>query len=131
MNSENASPSPVEQVLREADEAMERGTKEWIAHVLKWAVVTLRDDGSFDQFHELANVMAQLYVRRTTVRKFAELVRDMRKSQKEYFRYKTGAWLERAKTDERLVDEWIASALAVPDKQRPLFPTDPPREPYR
>lgn len=123
--------TPVERVLLEADAAMERGTKEWIAHVLKWAVVTLPDDGSFDQFHELAGVLAQLYVRRTTVRKFAELVRDMRKSQKEYFRHKTGAWLERAKTDERLVDEWIASALAVPDKQRPLFPVDPPREPYR
>lgn len=123
--------TPVERVLLEADAAMERGTKEWIAHVLKWAVATLPDDGSFDQFHELAGVLAQLYVRRTTVRKFAELVRDMRKSQKEYFRHKTGAWLERAKTDERLVDEWIASALAVPDKQRPLFHVDPPREPYR
>lgn len=123
--------SPVARVLREADAAMERGTKEWIAHVLKWAVVTLHDDGSFDQFHELANVLAKLYVRRSTVRKFAELVRDMRKSQREYFRFKTAAWLDRAKTDERLVDEWVASALAVPDKQIPLFQVDPPREPYR
>lgn len=123
--------SPVERVFREADAAMERGTQEWIAHVFKWAVATLHDDGSFDQFHELAEVLAKLYVRRSTVRKFAELVRDMRKSQKEYFRTKTGAWLERAKSDERLVDDWIASALAAPDKQRPLFPTDPHREPYR
>lgn len=123
--------SPVERVLRDADAAMERGTKEWIAHVFKWAVATLHDDGSFDQFHELAEVMAKMYVRRSTVHRFAELVRDMRKSQKEYFRTKSAAWLERAKGEERLVDDWIASALAKPNPQRQLFPNDPIREPYR
>ena len=124
-------PTPVERVFRDADAACERGTVEWLAHVFKWVSATIPDDGSFDQFHQLAAVLAKLYVRRSTTLKFAELVRDMRKAQKEYFRTKTGAWLERAKEDERKVDEWIASALAKPDKQRPLFANDPQREPYR
>ena len=123
--------TPVEQVFRDADCACERGTKEWLAHVFKWAVATLHDDGSFDQFHELAEVLAKLYVRRSTTLKFAELVRNMRNSQKEYFRTKSGAWLERAKGEEKQVDEWIASALAKPDKQQTLFKNDPQREPYR
>ena len=123
--------TPVERVFRDADASMERGTKEWLAHVFKWAVATLHDDGSFDQFHELAEVLAKLYVRRSTTLKFAELVRGMRNSQKEYFRTKSGAWLERAKGEERAVDDWIASALAKPNPQRPLFPNDPQKEPCR
>jgi hypothetical protein len=51
---------------------------------------------------------------------FATLVADMRNAQKEYFRTKAAAALERSKRLERLVDEAIGAILAA-DRQGRLF----------
>lgn len=39
--------------------------------------------------------------------KFISKVKSMRTSQRNYFRYRSNGWLERAKEDERVVDEMI------------------------
>jgi hypothetical protein len=58
-----------------------------------------------------------------TIRQFAELVADMRKAQKHYFRTQSVSALQEAMRLERRVDETIKFLLS-PHPQRELFPTD-------
>jgi len=50
-----------------------------------------------------------------TLRELADLVAEMRHAQRDYFRTKSGAALDRARTLERRVDRAITEVLKQPE----------------
>jgi len=116
----------VDAVLAEADKVADKGSPEWLARLfVAFANEVERDglnDGSVDV---LVRRLVALYCRRSTVVQFARLVQGMRNAQKNYFSTKGVQWLERSRLDERAVDQWVAAALQPPERQRPLFNTEP------
>lgn len=121
-------------LLALVDHDHERGTAPWLTALFLELIAEggTGEGVTADDLRPIVDRFVAMYVRRETVVKFAGLVRDMRKSQREYFNTRVPAWLERVKADESAVDEWVAGALkSVTSQQQPtLFDTTPHRKAY-
>lgn len=118
----------VEELLGNIGRDDAAGSPPWLATLF---AAIIEAHGSVANSEELARYVKAfetLYVRRSTVRKFAGTVRDMRRAQREYFNTRSPAWLERAKADEHAVDKWVEAALKSPTQvQKALFSTTTPK----
>lgn len=122
----------IEQLLAKVGRDDAAGSIDWLSSLLAAIIEAHGSTPNAEEIQTYAAAFAALYVRRSTVRKFAGMVRDMRKAQREYFNTRTPAWLERAKSDEHAVDKWVEAALKSPtQQQRTLFDTTPKGEEYR
>lgn len=116
----------VDAVLAEADKVADKGSPEWLARLFVAFSNEVGPDGITPEAVDvLVRRLVGLYCRRATVVQFARLVQGMRNAQKNYFSTKAPQWLERSRLDERAVDKWVAAALQPPERQRPLFKTEP------